>query len=270
VHQTRLATTAPFDANGLFRYLAGHAIPGVETANHERYERVGLSIEADGADGILLRTDGVPELGTVARARQLMNLDADSRLIDAQLTSDPRIAHRVVASPGIRLPGALDAHEQLFRTLVGQQISISATRTVLGRLARELCGETGRFPSAHQIAARGREVLRGPAGRVETILRVAEALASGELVVSHHLTVEELTDRLSALKGIGPWTAGYVSMRVLGAPDVLLTTDLVLLKGADRLGLPSTPRALAEYGQRWAPFRSYAGLHLWRAAQERQ
>ena len=70
-----------------------------------------------------------------------------------------------------------------------------------------------------------------------------------------------------ALPGIGPWTAGYVAMRALGAPDVLLTTDLVLLKGATRLGLPPAPRELAGHALRWAPFRSYAGLHLWRTAQ---
>ena len=50
------------------------------------------------------------------------------------------------------------------------------------------------------------------------------------------------------MRGIGPWTAGYVALRVLSAPDVLLNTDLVLLQGAARLGLPATPRGIADYG----------------------
>ena len=76
---------------------------------------------------------------------------------------------------------------------------------------------------------------------------------------------EDLEARLLALPGIGPWTAGYIALRVLGSPDVLLTGDLALRQGAARLGLPSDPAGLQEHGTRWAPWRSYAGLHLWRA-----
>jgi AraC family transcriptional regulator of adaptative response / DNA-3-methyladenine glycosylase II len=55
-------------------------------------------------------------------------------------------------------------------------------------------------------------------------------------------------------------------MRVLGSPDILLTSDLALRQGAARLGLPADARALAARGAAWAPWRSYAGMHLWRAA----
>ena len=134
---------------------------------------------------------------------------------------------------------------------------------------RELCGDSGRFPTAEEIAERGQQVLRGPKARIATILAVAKALASGDLTITRSQNVEELTERLTAFAGIGPWTAGYVAMRALGAPDVLLSTDKVLLKGAAALGLPSTPRGIADYGQRWAPYRSYAGLHLWRVAQSK-
>ena len=54
-------------------------------------------------------------------------------------------------------------------------------------------------------------------------------------------------------------------MRVLGSPDVLLASDLVVLQTATHLGLPGTARGLAQYGEHWAPWRSYATLHLWRA-----
>jgi AraC family transcriptional regulator of adaptative response / DNA-3-methyladenine glycosylase II len=54
-------------------------------------------------------------------------------------------------------------------------------------------------------------------------------------------------------------------MRVLGNPDVLLTSDLVILQSAAALGLPGTAKELAAHGERWAPWRSYAALHLWRA-----
>lgn len=122
------------------------------------------------------------------------------------------------------------------------------------------------FPTAASIAAHGREVLRGPAARIDAIVGVAEALATGDLVLDVGESRHDLQARLTALPGIGPWTAGYVAMRVLGSPDILLTSDLALRQGADRIGLPARAADLAAYGSRWAPWRSYAGMHLWRAA----
>lgn len=280
---TLLRTTAPFDGAGVLRYLAGHAIPGVESGDERSYRRrvrtggsvavleVRLVSDGRGPDAVLATLDGdaLPS-ELVPRVRRLLDLDADSAAIDGLLVEDPALAAHVMASPGIRLPGSLDPHEELFRTLVGQQISIAATRSVLGRISRELGGDSGLFPTAEQLAERGLEVLLGPAARVAAIHGVALALASGSLVVDDTLSAGELSERLVAMPGIGPWTAGYVAMRVLGASDVLLSTDLVLLKGAAALGLPSTPRAIAAHATRWAPYRSYANLHLWRAAQASQ
>jgi len=68
------------------------------------------------------------------------------------------------------------------------------------------------------------------------------------------------------MPGIGPWTADYVAMRVLGSPDLLLHTDLVVLRSLRVRDAAATPREAAALGKRWAPWRSYANLHLWRAA----
>lgn len=272
---TLLITTSPFDGDGLMKYLAGHAIPGLESGDETHYRRLirfdGSSREfcahLDGLNAVEATMDGGPLPRTLIPAvRRLFDLDANSRTIDSHLSHDPALANAVIATPGIRLPGAFDGHEQLLRTMIGQQISIAAARTVVARLASELDG-TGLFPSTERWAERGHEVLRGPAIRIKAVLRVAHALHSGELEVDPFLSPQELIPRLVALPGVGPWTAGYVAMRVLGAPDVLLSSDLVLLKGAVRLGLPATARGIAEYGRQWAPYRSYATLHLWRAAQ---
>jgi AraC family transcriptional regulator of adaptative response / DNA-3-methyladenine glycosylase II len=165
----------------------------------------------------------------------------------------------------------VDAEEVLFRALIGQQVSVAAARTALGRLTAaigepvDLGGFTRLFPTAAAIAEHGREVLRGPARRIDAIVGAATALADGSLAIGVGESRDELEARLLALPGIGPWTAGYVAMRVLGSPDVLLTGDLALRQGAARLGLPADPRGLAERGAAWAPWRSYAGMHLWAA-----
>ena len=232
----------------------------------------------------------------VARVRRLFDLDADAVAIDEALGADPVLAPSVAAAPGIRVPGCLDPHELVFRALIGQQVSVKAARTALTRLAADLgeqvgidqlgvdrfdeLGDPGRpagddasvpaphllFPTAAAIAEHGAEVLRGPAARVRTIVDVARRLDSGELVVAPEREREDLRLDLLEVPGIGPWTAGYVSMRVTRAPDVLLTGDLALRNGAERLGLPGSAAELDALGARWAPWRSYASMHLWRAA----
>jgi len=272
----RLPARAPFDGAGLMRFLAAHAVPGLETASESRFERavrlphgtgqVAIELDATGT-GIrcTAKLENVADVATlVARVRRLFDLDADSVAIDEALRADATLAPLVAAVPGIRMPGSLDPQETLFRTLIGQQISVAAARTVLGRLVTEL-GTDGLFPTASALAERGREVLRGPASRINTVVGVAEALASAELVLDVSTPVDEFEANLTRLPGVGPWTAGYLAMRVLGNPDVLLTSDLVILQSATALGLPGTAKALAAHGQRWAPWRSYAALHLWRA-----
>ena len=150
--------------------------------------------------------------------------------------------------------------------MIGQQISVASARTVLGRLSGELSATPGLFPTALEIAEHGAGFLRGPATRVASILGAARAIADGSLSLDLGMPADEFTARLTALPGIGPWTAGYLAMRVLGNPDVLLASDLVMLASAARLGLPTTAPTLAAHGTRWAPWRSYAGLHLWSAA----
>ena len=160
---------------------------------------------------------------------------------------------------------------------MGQQVSVKAARTALARLAADL-GErvdlgagsddapTLLFPTSAAIAAEGERVLRGPAARIRTIVDVARRLDTGDLVVAPQRERAELAHDLLAVPGIGPWTAGYVAMRVTRAPDVLLTGDVALRHGAAALDLPAEAKQLQAYGTRWAPWRSYASMHLWRAA----
>jgi AraC family transcriptional regulator of adaptative response / DNA-3-methyladenine glycosylase II len=271
----RLPARAPFDGAGLLRFFADHAVQGLEEGDESRFARTvrlphgagHFEVRLDGETGIhcTARLDSVADVSTlVARVRRLFDLDADSVAIDDALSTDPALAPLVAAIPGIRLPGALDAEEALFRTLIGQQISVASARTVLGRLTDEL-GTDGQFPTSTQFAEHGASALRGPVSRVASIIGVAEALADGRLTLDVATPIDEFTAELTALPGVGPWTAGYVAMRVLGNPDVLLTSDLVIRQSAVALGLPSAPRELAARGERWAPWRSYAGLHLWRA-----
>lgn len=228
----------------------------------------------------------------VARLRRLLDLDADPLAIDTALRDDPALAPLVARVPGIRMPGAVDPAEYVVRAIVGQQISVAAARKHLGRLV-ELVGEpfttdipglNRRFPSTATIAALPdppaigdldpERPLRLPRRQIATVLAAARALSTGELSLHPGITPSELRGRLLELPGIGQWTAEYLAMRLTGDPDAWPIGDVALLAGARRVGLlgpepaASDHRVLARRATDWSPWRSYAALHLWRAASE--
>lgn len=280
----RLPYREPFDYDGLLTFLAARAIPGVEAVVDGSYGRtmrlahgtgtVWLTHAAGHLDCTLSLTD-MRDLGSaVSRVRRLMDLDADPGAVGEILGADPLLEAQVRKNPGLRLPGAVDGAEIVTRALVGQQITVAAARTALSALTTALGAPlptpdgplTRLFPTPAAIAEQGATVLTGPRRRIATIQTVNAALAAGDLEVHVGADPDELSETLQRFSGVGPWTAGYVLMRVLGAPDVLLTGDVAMRKGAANLGIPAAPAELEAYADRWRPWRSYAGMHLWSAS----
>ncbi|PWW65426.1 AlkA N-terminal domain-containing protein [Actinokineospora spheciospongiae] len=277
----RLPVRTPFDAAGILAFLGARAIPGVESASPGRYART-LRLPHGPATAHLrpagthvectLRLADLRDLGTaVARLRRLFDLDADPTAIDRVLAADPALAPSVAAIPGIRVPGSVDGTETVLRALLGQQLTVSAARAAARRLSDSV-GEplpapdgelTTLFPSAAAVAERGAEVLAGPTRRVDTIRAVCAAIASGELELHVGVDPETLRSRLQSYPGIGPSTAGYVVMRLLGEPDILPPNDIAVRTGAGPA--MSTSDDSGDRGRLWSPWRSYAGMHLWRA-----
>ncbi|KJC64357.1 DNA-3-methyladenine glycosylase 2 family protein [Agreia bicolorata] len=285
----------PLDIDGLFGWFAPRAVPGMEAVGPRRYARtVRLPHGAAYVDlSAPERTGGRPRIDAVARfenladlpallsrVRRLLDLDADPLAVDAVLTGDERLSSEVAQVPGIRVPGTLDAGEMLIRALLGQQVTVSSARTQLTRLVDALgeevplsivgedAADTRRrlFPTPTAIAERAHEILRGPAARTDTVRRVAEALADGSLTIDLSDTRDDVTARLTAIRGIGPWTADYVVMRALGHPDVFVRRDVAIRSGARTLGFADGDKALAAEAAAFAPWRSYLSMHLWRAA----
>jgi AraC family transcriptional regulator of adaptative response / DNA-3-methyladenine glycosylase II len=291
-----LPVREPFDAHGVLEFLAVRSIEGVETSDLSalRYARTFALPHGPGAFEVRVprpgsgRVDLDLELAdladapvAVARVRRLLDLDADPVAVDSALASDAVLAPSVAAVPGIRVPGTLDPAELLVRAIVGQQISVAAARTHLSRLASGVGtpytsafeGLTRLFPTPTQVADGAPTHLRLPARTLATVVGAGRDLADGTLALSVGDDPEDLRRRLVARPGIGPWTAGYVALRVLGDPDVLMDGDVALLAGARNLGLVSAEatrphqfKELARRGAAWAPWRSYAAMHLWRSA----
>ena len=118
------------------------------------------------------------------------------------------------------------------------------------------------FPAPERLLHVDPGSLAMPQSRRDTVLRLARALADGEVDVSPGADRADVRSRLSALKGLGPWTVETVAMRALGDPDAFLPTDLGVATLAPLAGLP-TGAALVARAERWRPWRAYAVQHLW-------
>lgn len=282
-----LPVRRPFAADEVLSFLAAHLVTGVEHVQGRRYYRslrlrngtgtVCLTLPDDDAPEVpaTIRVDNAVDLAeAVSHCRTLLDLDADPDAINAVLAADPALAPAVASMPGLRLPGAVNGPEILIRAMLGQQVSVAGAQTAATKLVLAADDRlptpdgvlTHVFPTPAAIAELGPSLIVGPRRRALAICAAAAAMADGTLVVSADRSTAELTAELVARPGIGPWTAGYVAMRLLGDHDVLLTGDLVLRNGATLLGLPATPAALSARSSSWRPYRTYAGMHLWRAA----
>ncbi|MGW4064895.1 DNA-3-methyladenine glycosylase 2 family protein [Amycolatopsis sp. NPDC004747] len=250
----RLPFRPPFDASGLLRFFADHAVSGVEDVTSEAYARslrlshgtgvVRLTPSSDHVLCELMLTD-LRDLGSaVSRVRRLLDLDADPAAVTRVLGADPALAPVVTAVPGIRVPGAVDGEELLLRAALRRE------ELPLGDEVPGEWGVTRLFPTAAQVAT----AMPGHPAVV--------AVAEGRLDVHVGRDAAEL--RAELLTCVDPSTADYVVMRVLGAPDVLLADDPAVRRGAEALGI--APAALDERAREWTPWCSYAGMYLRRAA----
>ena len=267
----------PFNTAALLASLAAHAVPGVETVDgpagdHSRAVRtpsgvtvVTLSFRPGFVtvvtDPPVTDTEWLEEV-----VRRWFDLDADPAAVDAALGADPRVGPLVSARPGLRVIGYADAFEGAIMTVIGQQVSLAATRTFGARLVRAF-GTPVRdgfsaYPTAHDLASLAPEEVRAAVGltsaRAATVVRLAAAFADG-------LTLEPGPDAAStraallALPGIGPWTVDYLNVRALGDRDGYVPGDLVLRRA---LGVASANEAVA-LAEPWRPYRAYALYHLW-------
>lgn len=289
----RLAHREPLDLTGLFSWFAARSVEGIEDADPTHLSRTlrtahGVALvdlRGEGAElRAVLRLQDPADLPEVlARVRRLLDLDADPEAVDAALAHDPRLAPRVAAVPGIRIPGGADPVEALTRAVIGQQVGVAAARRDVARVARALADPlpagfaattTGEgtstpqllFPEATALAEHAREVVPGPRRRGETIATACGALLDGSLAIDASWRRGDAVSALCALPGIGPWTADHVTLRVVGSPDVFVRGDAAMRRGARRLGLADTPEGLEREARGFAPWRSYLGMHLWRAA----
>lgn len=299
----RLAYRPPYDQSGLARFVTQRALQGLETVESTvdglRLARtLRLPPLRSGAaplvgwvqvhwparqHQVLLHcseslSPALPSL--IRRVRQWLDLDADPGAIDQVL------APHFGSLNGLRVPGTLDGFELAVRAILGQQVTVAGGRTLCQRLvdllgpalstdANAPTGLNRLFPDAATLAAlddgQGLAPCLGELGivrqRQRALLALAQAMHTGRLALDGSAPLAQTLATLTALPGIGDWTAQYIALRALRWPDAFPAGDGVL---QERLGTRppgSTPRqrllATEAASAAWKPWRGYAVLRIW-------
>jgi DNA-3-methyladenine glycosylase II len=182
-----------------------------------------------------------------------------ARLIDAHLDFRPRAWLD-------ELP-RLDAFGTLVFQVLGQQLSVAATRAILSRLVENF---GGRLPSPAELLGADAQVVRGSgmsARKVATLRAIAERFVDGRLSeeVVAEMSDDEVEAVLTEVPGVGPWTAHGFLLIALNRPDVFLPGDVALRRAVQRAyGFDHTPTELEmdQLAQRWRPYRSLGVAYL--------
>jgi DNA-3-methyladenine glycosylase II len=161
-----------------------------------------------------------------------------------------------------------DAYGALLRSIVGQQLSTKAASTIYGRML-DLFG--GHPPTPKQLLAVDPDKIRA-AGlsrpKISYLRDLAVHVQTGELELEHldELPDEQVIEQLTAVKGIGEWSAHMFLMFHLGRPDVLPVGDQGIRRAVQvqyRLRKMPDPKRLEKIGRPWRPYRTLACLYLW-------
>jgi DNA-3-methyladenine glycosylase II len=286
---------APYDWPRILRFFGGRATPGVESVEGGVWRR---AIGWNGDNGtlavrrhprrhcIVATLDGAVSRHADALAApiaRMFDLHADPKSIGASLAADPWLAPLVAAAPGLRVPGAWSGFELVVRAIVGQQVSVKAATTIIGRIVQR-AGEridghphestAWRFPTPAALAAVDLAQIGMPGRRIQALQGFARAVANGDVPIdsigSASFDLARLRASLLALPGIGPWTVEYVAMRAWRDADAWPAWDLVLMQAIaardPALVRPNQQRARTDA---WRPWRAYAAMHLWNEVADR-
>jgi AraC family transcriptional regulator of adaptative response / DNA-3-methyladenine glycosylase II len=282
----RLAYRPPYDWSRMLDFFAQRQVAGVERIDGQAYVR---TLAVAGVAGVVRVEPGrgdslsaslwFPDLRVLprvlAQVRRVFDLALDPEPVLAHLGKDPDLGPLLAQRPSLRAPGAWDGFEVAVRAILGQQVSVVAARGLAGRLAEHhgvrLDFEPARrfgldrlFPGPERLAGLDPESLPMPRARGRALAAIARMTLEDGQLFGPGQDLESAVRRLTALPGVGAWTAQYIAMRALREPDAFPHSDLALLRAAaDPEGRRPTPESLLARAEAWRPWRAYAAAHLW-------
>ncbi|MBC7928151.1 MAG: DNA-3-methyladenine glycosylase 2 family protein [Bryobacteraceae bacterium] len=276
----RLKFAEPYDFPSVLQFLAARAITEVEIVDNAGYRRTfwlrsgeqgAFEVAQGGEDFLQVRLWSTPATDVdevLRRVARILGIDHDAASAVEMLRRDSLLRPLVDRRPGLRIPGVWDGFEAAVRAIAGQQVTLKAAVGIVGRLTR-ICGgdlsmlqETGLsrlFPLPADVVHADLFDLGIPATRSHAIRTLAEVARESDDV----FLPENRNRRLSALPGIGDWTAQYVAMRAGRDADALPAADIVLRRKLAEAGAKLSAGAVTRRAEQWRPWRAFAVVHLW-------
>ncbi|MFZ3199724.1 MAG: hypothetical protein WA175_01095 [Candidatus Acidiferrales bacterium] len=189
---------------------------------------------------------------------------------------DRRLARVIAKSTefGLKIDGAQTPYESLLQAITHQSIAGKAARVIFGRI--RTLGANGRAPTPEELLRVRKPKLRKIGlsfAKIAAVRDLARKTLDGvvpTLEDAEKMSDQELIDRLISVRGIGAWTVEMFLIFRLGRPDVLPIHDYGVQKGFALTYRKKTipkPRELAQFGERWRPWRTVASWYMWRAVE---
>ena len=204
---------------------------------------------------------------------------ATKKAVDSLRAADPVMArliddHHEIVRRDLRRDRPGDAYGALLRSIVGQQLSTKAAATIYGRMLELFDGHP---PTPKQLLKVDPDKIRA-AGlsrpKIAYLRDLAQHVEEGTLELEHlpDLPDEEVAEQLTAIKGLGQWTADMFLMFHLGRPDVLPVGDQGIRRAVQveyRLRKLPDAKRLEKIARPWRPYRTLACLYLWSSLDNR-
>lgn len=176
------------------------------------------------------------------------------------LERDPKMKQLVRLHPVPTL-GGVDPYLETLMSVVGQQLSGAAARTIWGRVETSVGVDPVKLRRCRITTLRKAGLSQA---KSNTIKLVAQARLDGLFEGLDSAPDEEVVDRLTSVKGIGPWTAHMVMMFGMGRKNIWPVGDGGVQRAAAELYGTESPEQLEALGDRFEPVRSLAACYLWR------
>ncbi len=272
----------PYDFDRALARLAGnpvHAVDSKQRLVHVPMDEGNL-VTVQGTGTVrepAFRISGLLDGKQLARVRWIFHFDEPLDGIAAHFANTD-LAPIFAEHAGTPLVRSFSLYGELVKSIIHQQLNLSFANVLLMRFM-ELYGmqQDGvwRFPPPEQVArltvAELRE-LQFSTRKAEYVIGLSQAVAENRLHLEsmRHKTDDEVTAELTALRGIGPWTAEGFLMFGLGRPNLFPTADIGLqnaLKVLWHLERKPTQAEIRERFPDWSPYLSYAALYLWRSIE---
>jgi AraC family transcriptional regulator of adaptative response / DNA-3-methyladenine glycosylase II len=202
----------------------------------------------------------------VERIRAMFDLNADWAVIARGLASDPLLARRLQAMPGLHVPGCWNGFELAVRAIIGRHLDEDEANDLSGRMTRAFGrtypagdGLTHVFPDAAALAKANLVKIGFSERRADRIRALARAVSAGRIAFEGIVDSSAFLERLRDVTDIDEWTAQYVAMRALGEPDAFPAEGFALPRAGDAA-------KTAQRIESWRPWRAYAAMYLWNDA----